>query len=457
MRVNTDQSYLLGLLVGGGILHGQTLQIVLPYKKWGDLKINPSRAGNIAEDILSRLNPLWKSQYDMNVSYKIGTNWKILSDSISEKLKNDLIKLGLPTEGELRCHANLAKLHTYLSTDEHKKNFITGLVDTIGSMATSHRRFVPDFQVISFEFKGNNFPLVKDVAKILMDIDCYPDQILWNHPNQHSGTCRYYKNWKKGFKIRVSLDEYILKGGFVFKSKKLSADSNKALQKSGSNTTTKGKPVKISGRVTLHIDESSEWLPTQIRGGHFIHNLHFCDVLNLPTPDKFNLTNYLNDFYKYFCPFTCLTKGSYDEIHNIILSEEYLKKTKYNESTININNLLNIHNKGLNQLIYGNNNNNGFPITYVLQGIAYIIAASKQESIKGKRVLGNYIKLIEKYNEFPIKISIPNKGTCLLVHNSKYAALVGYVNNDFNKTLIYKKEKNKIYIREPLFEECVDL
>lgn len=72
MRVNTDQSYLLGLLVGGGVIHGESLQIVLPYKKWGDLAINPSRAGGIAEDILSRLNPLWVSQYDMNVSYKVG-------------------------------------------------------------------------------------------------------------------------------------------------------------------------------------------------------------------------------------------------------------------------------------------------------------------------------------------------------------------------------------------------
>lgn len=456
MRVNTDQSYLLGLLIGGGVLHGNSLQIVLPYKKWGDLAINPCRAGGIAEDILSRLNPLWMAQYNMNVSYKVGTDWKILSHSVSKKLKDDLENLGLPREGELRHSANLKKLYSYLSTNEHKKNFITGLVDTIGSMAASHRRFVSDFQIISFEFKGNNFQLVKDVAKILMDINCYPDQILWNHPNQHSGTCRYYKSWKKGFKVRVALDDYMLKGGFVFKSKQLSAQENKKLQKSRANTT-EGKPVKISGRVTLHIDENSDWLPIEVRGGHFIHNLHFYDVLDLPTPPNFKLAAYLNNFHKYFCPFTCLTKGSYDDIKNIIITEKYLEKTKYTEHSASIKNFLDIHSKDANQLMYGNNNNNGFPITYILQGVAYIIAASTGDGIKGKRVLGNYINLIDKYNEFSIKIAIPDKGTCLLVHNKKYAALVGYINDEFNKTLVKKKEGSKIYIREPLFEECVYL
>ncbi len=193
MRVNTDKAYLLGLLIGGGILHGSNLQIILPYKKWGNLSINPSRAGGIAEDILSRLNPLWLSVYNMNISYKVGTDWKIILNVISNNLTEDLQNLNLPISGELRSTANIEKLYYVLNSIEHKKQFITGLIDTIGSLAQSHRRFVESYQVISFEFKGNNFQLVKYVAKMLMDINCYPDQILWNHPNQHSGTCRYYK------------------------------------------------------------------------------------------------------------------------------------------------------------------------------------------------------------------------------------------------------------------------
>jgi hypothetical protein len=456
MKVNTDKAYLLGLLVGGGVLHGETLQIKLPYKKWGNLAINPSRAGGIAEDILSRLNPIWSSQYDMNVSYKVGTDWKILSNSLSDKLKCDLKELGLPLGGELRLNADLETLYPYLITIDHKKNFITGLVDTIGSLAQSHRRFVSDFQVISFEFKGSNFQLVKDITQILMDINCYPDQILWNHPNQHSGTCRYYKSWKKGFKVRVALDDYMLKGGFIFTSKQLSAQENKKLQMSGDNTT-EGKPFKVSGRVTLHVDEKSDWLPSQVRGGHYIHNLHFYDVLNLPIPADLNLIDYINNFQEYFCPFTCLTKGDSKEINKIISSEDYLLKTSFVEKTLAISQLLEIYKTDKNQLIYGKSQSDGFPLSYILQGVAYIIAATKGERIKGKRVLGNFIGLIEENEIFKIKIKHPNKGTCLIIHNDKFACLVGYVNNDFNKTLINKIDGSKVYIREPYFDECIDL
>ncbi len=159
-KINTDKAYLFGLLIGGGIIHGESLQIVLPYKKWGSLNINPTRAGGIAEDILARLNPMWMIHYDMSVSYKVGTDWKIIANRVSEKLKNDLKDFGLPTQGEFRYSSKLDNFASLLVTDEHKKNFITGLVDTIGSLAPSHRRFVSDFQVISFEFKGSNFDLV---------------------------------------------------------------------------------------------------------------------------------------------------------------------------------------------------------------------------------------------------------------------------------------------------------
>ena len=33
VRINTDKAYIIGLIVGGGRIDGQTLQITLPYKK----------------------------------------------------------------------------------------------------------------------------------------------------------------------------------------------------------------------------------------------------------------------------------------------------------------------------------------------------------------------------------------------------------------------------------------
>jgi len=452
----TVSAYLLGLLVGGGIIHGESLQIILPYKKWGSLSINPTRAGGIAEDILARLNPMWMAHYGMNVSYKVGTDWKIVSDKISKDLKDDLLAFGLPEQGELRYTSRLNNLIPLLTTIEHKKNFITGLVDTIGSLAASHRRFISDFQILSFEFKGSNFDLVGDVVKLMIDIGCTPDQVLWNHPNQHSGICRYYKSWKKGFKIRVALDDYMLKGSFVFKSKKLSAEENKDLQKSGTNTVD-GKPIKISGRVTLHVDENSSWLPNNIRGGHFIHNLHFYEVLGMQVPVNFSMKKYIDNFADYFCPFTCLTKGSLLEIEEIIKKEDYLSQSRYTERLVDIDFLIKAYEENAASMLFGKSKDDGFPITYILQGVAYILAASTGDNIKGKRVLGKYMDLVKKYRKERVKIKIPTRGTCLQVFNDKHSALIGYVNNQFNKTLIEKRVESKIFIREPKFEECIEL
>ena len=185
--MNADISYLFGLVVGGGVLHGRTLQIILPYKKWGSTEINPSRVGEISQDILARLNPVWQSHYDMSISFSVGdNNWNIQSLNVSDAFIDDLETAGLPVVGELRSHADLNTLIPLLKTFEHKKRFISGLTDTIGSLASAHRRFTDNFQTISFEFKGTNFKLVSNVIEILQGMGCTPDQVLWNHPNQHA-------------------------------------------------------------------------------------------------------------------------------------------------------------------------------------------------------------------------------------------------------------------------------
>ncbi len=460
MVINTDKSYLLGLLVGGGMLHENSLQIILPYKKWGNLQVNPKRAGGIAEDILKRLNPIFTNHYKMQVSYKVGQDWKIVSDPITDLLKNDLAKLGLPTSGELRYTATIDKLMSFLTTIEHKKRFITGLVDTVGSLAVSHRRFTSEFQIISFEFKGCNFQLVKNVIEILQSIECIPDQVLWNHPNQHSGKNRYYKSWKKGFKIRVALDTYLLKGGFVFSSKKLSAQENISLQKSGGKSSN-NKPIKVTGRVTLHKEEYNNWLPTNIRGGHYIHNLHFYSVLGIKIPYQFDIKNIISHFEKYFCPFTCITKGEINEVEKIIHEEEYLRKSVFIYIRPDIKNLLELYRADSSALLFGNTKKDGFPVSYILEAVAYIIAATLG-LLQGKRtrIPGQYIPFVENNcstKTYDIKIGIPDRGTCMLVKNNQYAVLIGYVNDEFNKTLVYKIEDSKVYLTEPVYEECVKL
>ncbi len=138
-HLNTEKCYLMGLLIGGGILKSGGLQIVLPYKKWGDLKLNPQRGGNIAEDILKRIKPLWKLQYDIDVFYKIDSAWKIIFNNISRQLQEDLSDLNLSHSGEFRECANLEKLEHAFTNKEMIRSFISGLVDTVGSLAATHR------------------------------------------------------------------------------------------------------------------------------------------------------------------------------------------------------------------------------------------------------------------------------------------------------------------------------
>jgi hypothetical protein len=450
-KISTDKAYIIGLIVGGGRIDGDILQITLPYKKWGSLDVEPDRAGSIARDILTRINPLLSATYGMEASYLIANDWKIRCTRITQELKIDIERLKLPQSGEMRINAHLKGLIPELTSNEHKKRFIAGLVDTVGSLADSHRRFNDSFQTISLEFKGSNFDLVAGVSDLLYDLNCPPDQILWNHPNQHSGTCRYYKSWKKGFKIRVSLVDYIINGTFVFQSKQMSATKNSKKHKSG----PKDRAVNDLGRTTLHTDQNSNWLPDHVRGGFYIHNLHFNYVLGMNGNTNTKIINCINHFEKYFCPFTCLTKGEAVEINETVSQEEYLHRTILRPKTITVRELLSYEETEKN-LLFGKGENDGFPLSHIMQGVAYVIAA-QQGKTNGKRVKGRYRKLLDDNKGVYIELGIPDRGTCLRVNAGDYSAIIGYVNNAFNKMLVSKIDGFKLFIREPIFEECVEL
>lgn len=452
MHLNTEKSYLIGLLIGGGIIKSNALQIVLPYKKWGDLKIEPLRGGGISEDILKRAKPLWQQHYKVDISYKIDSDWKIIFDSISAELREDLVFLGLMDSGELRNNANLTKLLPLLDNEEKIRSFIAGIVDTVGSLAKSHRRFSDQFQIVSLEFKGRNFALVTDIARLLVKIDCVPDQILWNHPNQHSGLDRYYSSWKKGFKIRVALDDYILRGSFVFESKQLSASENQGVQKK--QNTSSGKKSNIHGRTTLHVDENTDWLPESVRGLHFIHYTHLAEHLGLKLP--LSIIDSIHDYHEYVSPFTVLTKGKLSDISTIIKNEKYLNDTTFNYINVDLKSLVKTFEKDSNALLFGNTSEDGFPINYILQGLAYVIAANDPTKVKGKRILGSYVDLLKELQTADAQIGIPNKGTCLQIKGDTFSALIGYVNNDFTKTLV-TSSGTSVKVSSPEFSKCIDL
>ena len=454
--LDTDKAYLLWLLVWGWVMKSWGIQIVLPFNKWGKIELDPTRWWIIATDILTRIKPIWKSLYDIDIRYSIErSSWTIILDWISTELKNDLSQLGLLNIWEFRENADIKILESLFNSSEMIRQFIAWMVDTVWSMAESHRRFSSDFQIVSFEFMWRNFSLVLSITRLLLRLWIIPDQVLWNHPNFHSTYDRYYKSWKKWFKLRVVLNDYVLKWSFIFQSKKLSAESNIKLQEDGHKTTI-GKEYRIEWRNCLHIDESSEWIPKEIRGFHFLHFTHLASFLGVDFP-WWEIRSIITP-EKHISPFTILTKWTKSIIDNIIRNEEYLLKTKYKERVFSLRELYSKFNVNRNLLLYWNSENDGFPINIIMQGVAFIIAASSW-LIRGNRVMGSYTDHIESAigsSSSSIGIYTPDIWTCLIISDWKYSCLVGYQNEEFVKNLLVI-DWLKIKVKEPDYHDCIPL
>ncbi len=461
VRISTDKAYILGLIIGGGEITGNTLTITLPYRNWGDIKINPERGGEISEYIIRAVKPVWFAEYDMDISYSVQRGRWQLSADVSTLLLADLEKLDLPLAGNFREQANLSTLTNAFSQNVEKiKRFISGLTDTIGSLNPNHRHRNANFQIISFEFAGFNYNLVGKVAQLFELIGCVPDQVLWNHPNFHATKDRYYTSWKKGFKLRIRLYDYMLNGSFVSEAKKLSATENLTQNTRQEQTEI----MRIAGRTTLHVDENSNVLPVAIKGNHFIHYLHVFTALGIPVDSRSYdfLKQELARAEKYVAPFTVLTKGTREEIEQIIKKESYLSESAYSEDVGFASNIESVRASETSKYLYGTEEA-GFPLTTVLQAIAYVgLAELGGDGLMGKRVLGSYESAYErvksKVGELNVKVFVPNKGTCLLVQGPSFSALVGYIDNEFNKGLIsYDTQTLSLKVKEPQFSECIEL
>lgn len=112
--MNTDKAYILGLTIGGGCFNSDhtSFHIRLPYRQWGEIEKNPQRAGVIANDILHVVKPLMRVEYDLDVSYETGREWKILCSGDLSKLIDDLGRLSIEPTAELHKTADISQLVT---------------------------------------------------------------------------------------------------------------------------------------------------------------------------------------------------------------------------------------------------------------------------------------------------------------------------------------------------------
>lgn len=450
ITINTDKAYLLGLIIGGGFFGNAEdyFQIKLPYKKWGSIIDNPQRAGAIAKDIVSKVNAMFRAIYNLSVQYEATDkgNWTILCEGDISELKKDLQNLGIECEGELRGNVDLQPIIDLLADDNLKRRFVAGLADTIGSMAKSQRRFSDEHQIISFEIKGYNFKFVCDLCRLLYSIKTIPDQINWNHPNIHCSSNPYYKQWNKGFKLRILLDQYAQYGSFSFRTKAESSQENRKLQKETHNAgKCETRALSISASC-VHPAEKDERLPEVIRDGHYIHCKHFCAVLGCEHAPYSLLQPYFDKIGDYIFPFPILCKAPKNEIDQIISSDNLLSNRQYKDMNLSVASLLNLFEKKEKILMGGDGIKSGYPLSEILKGIAYVVADDAE--LSGTRPKGPFIEVLKRHitqnPQLSVVVKVPDLLTPLVIHGAKRSVLIGARNPDVYARLVTFDEGNSL-------------
>lgn len=118
--MTTDKAYIMGLVIGGGCFSagGTSFFIRLPYRQWGDVATNPTRAGMIAKDIIHVVKPLMLVEYGLDVTYSTGKEWKIECHGNPIKLIKDLGAVGILPTAELHKTADISTLVSTLTDNK---------------------------------------------------------------------------------------------------------------------------------------------------------------------------------------------------------------------------------------------------------------------------------------------------------------------------------------------------
>jgi hypothetical protein len=455
MSMNTDKAYIFGLIIGGGTFGNSedTFYIRLPYRQWGSYELNPQRASQISRDIMKTVSPMFRSIYGIIVSFEATTReWRILCEGDLTDLKTDLRSYGIECEGELRRDISISGIVDDLADDFIKRRFIAGLADTIGSTTRSHRRFSDAVQTLSFEIRGFNFSFICELCRLLHDVKCYPDQILWNHPNFHATRNSYYTSWTKGTKLRVALDQYSRFGAFAFKTKVESSQENLSIQPQ-SNTAIPCPDREVRASMScVHPAEKDPRLPDCVRDGHYLHNRHVCAVLgcqHAPYGEVKGLFLGLGDL---IIPFPILCKDTYLRIEERIKDNPLLSNRSYNTSRMSVSVLYSQFQNDRSMLLYGDGRGTGYPITNVLEAVAYIIASDNE--LSGTRLKGSYFDVVERHlkadDTISVEIRRPDLLTPLVIAGNGRAALIGACNPSVYEKLVSFAPDNeyKLVVRE---------
>ncbi|MCL2529888.1 MAG: hypothetical protein FWE41_06100 [Coriobacteriia bacterium] len=454
--MNTDKAYLFGLIVGGGTFGNaeDTFYIRLPYKQWGSYVTNPQRASEISRDILKTVSPIFRSIYGIIVSYETAPHgeWRVLCEGDLSELKKDFQSYGVSCEGELRNDISISKIVSDLSDDFIKRRFIAGLADTIGSTTPSHRRFSEDVQIISFEVRGFNFRFVCELCKLLHDVKCYPDQVLWNHPNFHAASNPYYTSWNKGTKVRIILDQYAEFGAFAFKTKAESTQQNLSLQQQTNIASPCSEHEVRATKSCVHPAENDRRLPDYIGGGHYLHNRHVCAVIGCEHAPYSKIELLFSEVGELINPFPVLCKDTHQRIEAIIATDSLMANREYSVMNVRVHTFFAWAQNAESSLLFSTIPEAGYPVTEVLHALAYVIADKSE--LKGVRVKGSYLELIKRHlvekRDITVEIRKPDLLTPLVIIGNGRGALVGALNPSVYKNLVSISPENmyKLIVRK---------
>jgi hypothetical protein len=281
--MNTEMSYLLGLISGNGeIKRGATETIIsidIPHKKLvtendQDVKIYVKAS---ISDIRGIIEPL----IGTGIIYTQQDTNTILS--FCKPNTDYLMREILRYVGRASSHENIRISKDMFSFSQVEKiYFLRGFADTTGYIRRSNYFFEPYCHRVYLEIP-HNWELVIDVCNLLKDVDIPVQTIDWAHPNMRDGNLTKYKQgkpnfWKKEHQLKIWANEFE-KIGFAVLHKKeaLSIFSEELIDgiiDRGKNVASFTHRYYWEGRESnkikpIHPSENDVFIPASIRGKHY--------------------------------------------------------------------------------------------------------------------------------------------------------------------------------------------
>lgn len=434
--IDHEKAYLIGLFVGGGTITNDTFFIRLPFKKWGTDERNMNR---IAVDILSKICMKFQHCFDFPVTYEIGNSeWLILPiGNVDLSILIDALKtLGLPTDGFLLNTVDLVKAKNELKGIAIE-SFLTGIFDTRASLTLSHRRFTEGAPVVSVEVPGSteNFKFVVQFCSWLTELGSVTDQILYNHPNQHSASDPHYKGWKKGFKIRFLVKSFIAKHSFALQAKAIDVENIEKMQVKDEQKPCIKRKIRKPSPVCIHSEINSKTLPPEVRNKIFLHYFHFCAQFGCPYVPIDELKKIVDDYRNLIFFLPRLEKGEVMDmrLRYDALCQAYFPDLKTQCDVLNVRDVI--------------ESPKYFEYHEFEQAIAFLFSPT----LNGKRHVGGMNEIIQNAKDQFIKIEAPigTSGYPILLTNSKNnrSAIISALHGFLNQMLIRKHiKRNNIEI-----------